>query len=344
MLPLNRFDQIKLPCHAPAPRQSRIGMSFDLLNLAGDETKLHVGAENYRSRSKGFRLTFSGWTGSRTSWIAFSRLHLEARSSSPCFWTYSHAARETEITSPMRFSTSLFASSPVSGIRREGKHRGSGQVTGLTFHEVQFLVSQISKQGVRGVRDAALFSLMSDCLLRVGELVKVRPRDITPIPDGSGRLQIHQSKSDQEGRGATLYVGAPTMEYIRDWMTLIETQFGTIDEQVGLFRSLRRGGVIQSRPITPPGVRKNLKAYAKEAGFQGRFSGHSFRVGTAQSLAQKGATLAQMQTVGRWKSPQMPAVYCRNELAGRSAVVTLLYNEPPRKANTESEVQERPSP
>ena len=232
----------------------------------------------------------------------------------------------------------------LAGIRREGKHRGSGQVTGLTFHEVQFLVSQISKQGVRGVRDAALFSLMSDCLLRVGELVKVRPRDITPIPDGSGRLQIHQSKSDQEGRGATLYVGAPTMEYIRDWMTLIETQFGTIDEQVELFRSLRRGGVIQSRPITPPGVRKNLKAYAKEAGFQGRFSGHSFRVGTAQSLAQKGATLAQMQTVGRWKSPQMPAVYCRNELAGRSAVATLLYNEPPRKANTESEVQERSSP
>lgn len=44
-------------------------------------------------------------------------------------------------------------------------------------------------------------------------------------------------------------------------------------------------------------------------------------------LGLRGATLAQMQTVGRWKTSRMSASYCRNELAGRSAVATLLYKD-----------------
>jgi len=213
----------------------------------------------------------------------------------------------------------------LAGIRRKGRDRGRGQVTGLTFTETKFMVGQIAKHGVKGVRDAALFSLMSDCMLRVSELVAVQASDIEITSDGSGRLNLPQSKTDQEGMGSTLYVGAPTMERIQNWLCLIEEQLGEVDQQMKLFRSIRKGGHIQELGMSTQGIRKNLKAYVIEAGLHGRFSGHSFRVGTAQSLAQRGATLTQMQTVGRWKSPKMPASYCRNELAGRSAVATLLY-------------------
>ena len=215
----------------------------------------------------------------------------------------------------------------LAGIRREGKHRGRGQVTGITFTETKFLVGLIAKNGVRGIRDAALFSLMSDCLLRISELVAVRPADIESVPDGSGRLHLFHSKTDQEGGGATLYIGPPTMERTRDWIQLIGEQLREVDERAPLFRSVRKGGHIQLEGVSVQGIRKNLKAYVKEAGLKGRYSGHSFRVGTAQSLAQRGATLTQMQTVGRWKTARMPAAYCRNELAGRSAVATLLYKD-----------------
>ena len=215
----------------------------------------------------------------------------------------------------------------LAGIRREGLNRGRGQVTGITFTETKFLVGQIAKHGVKGIRDAALFSLMSDCMLRVSELVAVRPADLEITSDGSGRLHLPKSKTDQEGAGATLYVGAPTMELIHSWLHLIEQQIGEVDQSVKLFRSIRKGGHIQQTGMSTQGIRKNLKHYVSEAGLQGRFSGHSFRVGTAQSLAQRGATLTQMQTAGRWKSPKMPASYCRNELAGRSAIATLLYNK-----------------
>ena len=42
------------------------------------------------------------------------------------------------------------------------------------------------------------------------------------------------------------------------------------------------------------------------AGIEGRVSGHSLRVGGAQSLAAAGASIVEMQTAGRWQSPSMP--------------------------------------
>ena len=44
-------------------------------------------------------------------------------------------------------------------------------------------------------------------------------------------------------------------------------------------------------------------------GIEGRVSGHSLRVGGAQSLAAGGASLVEMQTAGRWQSPAMPGHY-----------------------------------
>ena len=44
---------------------------------------------------------------------------------------------------------------------------------------------------------------------------------------------------------------------------------------------------------------------------KGQFSGHSLRVGSAQSMATRGASLVEMQTDGRWTSPTMPGRYSR---------------------------------
>ena len=54
-----------------------------------------------------------------------------------------------------------------------------------------------------------------------------------------------------------------------------------------------------------------------------RVSGHSLRVGAAQSLVENGASLVDLQVAGRWKSPSMPAYYVRNQEASRGAVARL---------------------
>ena len=67
----------------------------------------------------------------------------------------------------------------LAGIRREGKNRGRGQVDGLTWSDVERVCAyaEIDKS-TAGLRDSALIRLMSDCLLRISEVVAVNVGDL----------------------------------------------------------------------------------------------------------------------------------------------------------------------
>ena len=94
-----------------------------------------------------------------------------------------------------------------------------------------------------------------------------------------------------------------------------------------LFRRIRRGDVLLVTGLTARSIREIIRRRGEDAGIDGRVSGHSLRVGSAQSLATAGASLAEMQIAGRWKDARMPAHYARGELAGRGAVARLRYGK-----------------
>ena len=87
---------------------------------------------------------------------------------------------------------------------------------------------------------------------------------------------------------------------------------------------MRRGDIIGNEPLSVSGLRLVLKCRAA-ADIEGRVSGHSLRVDSAQSLVGHGATIVEMQIAGRWSSPQMPGHYARAQLAGQGAVLRLRY-------------------
>ena len=210
----------------------------------------------------------------------------------------------------------------LAGIRRAGAGRGLGKVGGVQWAEADTVAAVAANDGtVRGLRDAALVALMSDCLLRVSEVVAVQVADISCEADGSGRLTVHRSKTDQTGEGAVLYVGEPTMSRIAAWREVSGIDAGP------LFVRVRAHGHPQSgRAISTTAARAVIQERARAAGINGRrVSGHSLRVGSAQSLASSGAGLVEMQQAGRWASPSMPAHYARGQLAGRGAVAKLRY-------------------
>ena len=211
----------------------------------------------------------------------------------------------------------------MAGIRRQGKERGRGQVAGIQWSQADTAAAVASSAGqsLAGLRDAALIALMSDCLLRVSEAVALELDAITFESDATGRLSIRHSKTDQEGQGATLFVGAPTVSRIRAWIA------GAGIESGPLFRRVRRGDVVGGAPLSTQAARAIIKRCATAADLQGRFSGHSLRVGSAQSLAASGASLVEMQTAGRWQSPAMPGHYARGEFAARGAVARLRYGK-----------------
>ena len=94
-------------------------------------------------------------------------------------------------------------------------------------------------------------------------------------------------------------------------------------ESGALFCTVDRWGHVSRTGLWPDSVRAAIKRRAKEAGIEGRVSGHSLRIGSAQELAERGASLAELQKEGRWKDPSMPARYIRNQEASRGAVARL---------------------
>ena len=209
----------------------------------------------------------------------------------------------------------------LGGIRRAGAGRGRGAVAGLRWEQCD-LACAVAMQGEPGpveLRDVALLLAMRDGLLRLSEVVALQVADIDPQPDGSGRLTVRRSKTDQEGRGSTLYLGASTMRAVRDWQEAGGVQDGH------LFRAMRRGGHVQPGGMSTVAARSIIQKRAAAAGVTGRISGHSLRVGSAQSLAAAGCGLIELMDAGRWASPQMAGHYARSELAGRGAIAKLLH-------------------
>ena len=171
----------------------------------------------------------------------------------------------------------------------------------------------------RGLVDIALISVMRDALLRRSEAAEILGKHIAPQPDGSGRLTIPWSKTDQQGEGVVLYLGPPTMkalDKIRPRELLPEEDQG---EKVVF-------------GLKAAAISERIAAAALAAGLGEGYSGHSCRVGMAVDLAEAGATMPQLQAVGRWKSSQTVARYVGSQFAGRSVVAQLYSRKRKKKA------------
>lgn len=150
--------------------------------------------------------------------------------------------------------------------------------------------------------DIALVAVMRDGLLRRSEAAALVWGDVEFLADGSGRLTVRRSKTDQDSQGAVLYLGP---EAALSLLTIRRADAGPSATVFGL----------SDRQIS-----RRIAAAARAAGIRGDFAGHSPRVGMAIDLAASGCELPALMTAGRWESPRMPAKYTRFEEAGRGAV------------------------
>ena len=153
----------------------------------------------------------------------------------------------------------------------------------------------------RGRVDVALVSPMRDGLLRRSEAAALTWGDVEEWPDGTGRLCLGVSKTDQEGYGATLFVSQTTVR------ALSANRHGAPDG-VRVFQ------------LSAHQIARRISAAYAAAGLRGHYSGHSPRTGMARDLARDGAELSALMTAGRWKTSAMPARYTAAEQAGRGAV------------------------
>lgn len=201
--------------------------------------------------------------------------------------------------------------------RRETPGRGRGQAGALSWEDADRMSENAESPGdARGVRDATLIGVASHALLRISEVSGLDVEDLSPRPDGSALVRIRRSKTDQYGEGAVLHLCPDAAERLGRWIAVAGIESGP------LFRPVRAGAIEAGR-LGTGAVRAVVKRRAAQAGIARRVSGHSLRVGAAQSLAERGVSLAELQVVGRWTSPAMPGRYVRGQEASRGAVARL---------------------
>lgn len=172
-----------------------------------------------------------------------------------------------------------------------------------------------------GLRDAAIIAVMSDALLRVGEAAALDADDIHPADDGRGAVTVRRSKTDQNGEGASLYLRRVTMTRVGAWLEAAAIDGGA------LFRRVRKGGHVTGERLSARSIRSVVAAAASAIGIAGA-SGHSLRIGAAQSLVRSGAQLPEAMLAGRWATPTMLSRYAGAELAAHSAVSRLRPDTP----------------
>ena len=200
--------------------------------------------------------------------------------------------------------------------RREGAGRGRGQAGPLRWEDADEMCKRAeADDDHRGIRDAALLGVISSALLRIAEASALDAGDVSFLADGSALIETRRSKTDQHGDGAVGYVTRAAAARLRKWMDTAGIESGP------LFRPVP--GRIGEDRLGAAAICAVIKRRAKQAGITRRVSGHSLRVGAALSLAERNASVAEMQREGRWKSFSMPAYYVRNQEASRGAVARL---------------------
>ena len=199
------------------------------------------------------------------------------------------------------------------------KGRRQEQALGLTWPLRERLTTAAGQRLIDD-RNRALVAVAYDALLRRSELTALAVDDLMEEVDGSGALLVRRGKTDQEGRGAVVYLAPDTVALVRDWRQRAGISAGR------LFRSVGKGNRIGAS-LHPSQIPRIFKEMARHAGLPAALaeglSGHSARIGATQDMIAHGIGMPAVLQAGRWKTPAMVNRYGERLLARRSGAAQL---------------------
>jgi len=190
------------------------------------------------------------------------------------------------------------------------------QAKALGWHQIKrFLIT--AGEGIRADRERALLCVGYDTMARRSELVALDVEDFSFMEDGSGRVIIRRSKTDQAGEGSLAYLSPDTVVYLKAWLKASGINSGAV------FRRLIGRGRIGPR-LNVDAIAQTFKRVAEFVGMAPEVakevSGHSIRVGAAQDMLALNIDLASVMQAGRWKTTEMPMRYGEEVQAGRGGM------------------------
>ena len=164
-------------------------------------------------------------------------------------------------------------------------------------------------------------------MTRRSELIAIDVEDLDFLEDGTGRLLIRRSKTDQAGEGHVAYLSRQTVRHLHAWLKKAGIKDGPVFRRIigrGTVTYNRQGkGRIGGR-LSPEAVARAFKAVARYIKLPAddieSVSGHSVRVGATQDLLALNVDLASVMREGRWKTVRMPMRYGEHVMAAQGGM------------------------
>src|ERR1035441_9072544 len=128
----------------------------------------------------------------------------------------------------------------MKGMTNEVSVRQS-QARGLGMAEIQRFLEGAG-ESMPAMRERAMLCVAYDAMARRSELIAIDVEDLKFLDDGTGRLLIRRSKTDQAGEGHVAYLSRQTVRYLKEWL-----KAGHIQEGAVFRRIIGRGTVTYDR-------------------------------------------------------------------------------------------------
>jgi integrase len=196
------------------------------------------------------------------------------------------------------------------GIRKAKGTAQKGKAALLT-HDIRAMIAALPNNTI-GSRDKALLLLGFAGAFRRSEIASLRVDDLTFGTEGITVL-LRRSKTDQEGEGRKIgipYGNNPDtcpVKAAEDWLQAAGITEGS------LFRSVNKGGRVQSTPLCDKAIALIVKRTAEAAGLNpDEYAGHSLRAGLATSAAMAGVEERVIMKQTGHKSVNMVRKYIRD--------------------------------
>jgi integrase len=184
--------------------------------------------------------------------------------------------------------------------------RAQEQATPLTKTLLNQLLDNCDNS-IRGIRNQVLLRLGYETMRRRSELCAFKFEDIYQAPNGKPAIRLNFSKTDQFGTGKILPISQELYDLLEKWRAMIS-------DEGYILRSISRHGHF-GNSLHPASVSTILKALQKDLKMDSDeqpLSGHSFRVGAALDLLEKGEPLEKIMLKGGWQTDSTAMKYLRN--------------------------------
>ena len=190
------------------------------------------------------------------------------------------------------------------------------RVKALRDHQILLMLEQCNGTLI-GVRDAAILALGFAAALRRSELCGLMISDIEIIPPidrwdtKKMFVTIRKSKTDQFNKSYRIAVPQgrriKPIDRLQDWISASGITQGH------LFRTMRRGSVINGNPLHHSDIPRLVKKYSKTIGINpDDVSGHSLRAGFVTSAAIHNARMDKIMEITRHTNPTTVIRYIRD--------------------------------